>query len=110
MKTMTTPTITPAEISATALRLNAALKTQSPTRPYTGLDRCDRCIGAAQSKFEFKVGHVMFCGAHMRSHLDAMLNSNLVNFWIEPCELWSIKGIIFPAQGRTTPGDGLTDA
>lgn len=105
-----TTTTSAAEISATALRLNEALKTQSPLRPYTGLDRCDKCIGAAQSKFEYKVGYVMFCGAHMRSYLDAMLDSNLVSFWIEPCELWSIKGIKFPKRGQTTAGDGLTDA
>ncbi len=52
----------------------------------------------------------MFCGAHMRTNLDTMLDANPVSFWIEPCELWSIKGVRFPKQGKVTAGDGLTDS
>lgn len=39
---------------------------------------------------------IMLCGHHMRTHLDALLENDPKSFWIEPCELWSIKGVKYP--------------
>lgn len=101
-------------ISKLASQLNTHLETQAPERALDRLDLCDRCPQAAQAVFEFQVEggttDIMLCGHHTRQHLPALLSKNPVSYWIEPSELYSIRGVETPERAAAVTGDGLTDA
>jgi hypothetical protein len=48
------------------------------TRPLTRADRCDRCSAAAQIRATLPFGELLFCGHHVRAHLDGLLEAGAV--------------------------------
>ncbi|WP_300007327.1 hypothetical protein [Pseudonocardia sp.] len=42
-------------------------------RPLTRADRCDRCSAAARIRATVAAGELLFCGHHVRAHLDRLL-------------------------------------
>lgn len=113
---MTTALLTEAAqpISKLAHQLNIHLTSQSAERTLDRLDQCDRCPQAAQAVFVFKVeseSHdIMLCGHHVRQYLPVLLAKEPASYWIEPAELYTIRGVKVPVRTDATSGDGLTDA
>lgn len=120
MHAMTSDTLTK-PLSELANQLNTHLQTQPAERALHRLDLCDRCPQAAQSIFTFKIEphtqgtgsskcDIILCGHHMRHHLSAMLDQSPIDFWIDPRELHTIRGVVVPAPDRQgSTGDGITD-